>query len=425
MGNKFSSFKYSVGDLISTYGRNLEIIDKKYIQKQKSKDGKPFIANEKYYKYKCHNCNNEDWINEYSLSSKRHCGCNACCNPPKKVVKGINDISTTAPWAKELFKNEQDAYCHHKYSKERVEFICPFCGREYIKPIHNVISNKGLSCVCGDGVSYPNKFMYALLEQLHINFETEKRFGWSENRVYDFYIEKPKKMIIEMHGLQHFSKPIIKSDRYRTVYEEHENDIRKERLAIENGIEHYFQINCSYSNADFIKSSILGVGLLETIGTDVSKINWSECNLFATNNLIKEVCDYKRANTNVTLHQIANIYNISYKTVLQYIKTGVKYGWCCYKMNSDRKITDSSGCVDRGQKPIYCHTNNMAYRDANVAATSLTNESRSFSPRQLRKSISRGSTYKGMKFSFISKSDFNSIKINYPNRVVGDLYLCN
>ena len=183
------------------------------------------------------NCGNEDWVFEYSLSSKQNCGCNVCCMPPRKLVAGINDIATTTPWMTKYFSNPSDSKKYFKFSKEKVDMRCPDCGRNHKNiRIGNVYKNKKLSCPCNDGWSYPNKFMYSLLEQLEIDFEIEKVFDWSNKRKYDDYIEyNGLKIITEQHGQQHYHKQFNKNS--RTLEEEKENDKYKYQLAIENGID--------------------------------------------------------------------------------------------------------------------------------------------------------------------------------------------
>ena len=95
MGNKYGDFKLNIGDRIDTFERHLIIIDRKYVDKIAHKNGKPYNLYQKFYKYKCLNCGNEDWIIEDALTGKQHCGCNACCHPPRKLVVRINDITTT------------------------------------------------------------------------------------------------------------------------------------------------------------------------------------------------------------------------------------------------------------------------------------------------------------------------------------------
>ena len=116
---KSSNGKYKIGDIITTFGRNLKIINKEYREVIARKNGKIYKNHRWVYEYQCINCGNTDWIVEYSLDDKQHCGCNACCCPPKKLVQGINDIATTNPWMIKYFDNPDDANKYFKFSKEK------------------------------------------------------------------------------------------------------------------------------------------------------------------------------------------------------------------------------------------------------------------------------------------------------------------
>lgn len=70
MGNAYAKFKFDVGDIIDTFGRNLMIIDRKYVDKISYKNGKEYNVHYKYYKYRCLDCKNEDWLIEYLLTSE-------------------------------------------------------------------------------------------------------------------------------------------------------------------------------------------------------------------------------------------------------------------------------------------------------------------------------------------------------------------
>lgn len=224
------NYKYNIGDVISDEKRSIKIIDRFYITKQKFKNGKPYNQNEKRYKYQCLKCGNEDTVNEYFLYGKHPIGCNACCTNYKKIIKGVNDISTTAPWMMEYICDKEYCYTNSKYSQKETMMRCPDCGRIYKKSAYLVCANHSLSCVCGDGCSYPNKFMFALLEQTGLDFEREKSFDWSLRRIYDFYIyDNNKNIICEMQGSQHVAKCI--NNNGRTVEEEIANDYIKEVLA--------------------------------------------------------------------------------------------------------------------------------------------------------------------------------------------------
>lgn len=424
MGAKYGDFKFEIEEKIDSFDRNLIIIDREYRQKIKNKRGKQFTANEKYYKYKCLNCGNEDWVLEYSLVDKKPQGCNACCKGCKKVVPGVNDITSTAQWMVPLIRGgSENASKYMKNSKQIIEFVCPDCGAVHLKSPMQVYANNGLSCPCGDGWSYPNKFMYYLLKQIGVNFELEKSFPWSAGRIYDdFIMYNDSKIIVEMHGNQHFNRAIIRGARYRTVEEEKENDRYKKEIALENGIDFYFSINASNSNSDFIRKSISDSGLLSILNADVSEDMWIECEKFATSNLVKEICKFKNDNPDLTLHEIAEEYKIAYKSVLKYVKQGVRLNWCKYQAGDDLVMLNKQNRIRRKQKPIHCITNDTYYRTANIAASCLSVDEKEFFPRQMRQAITRGSKYLGYEFEFISQHDFNENKDNPRLKTVGDYF---
>ena len=107
-------WKYEIGDNIIGETKNhaaiidLTIVDKKIEQKKlKKKDRKSGYQNlnEKWYKYHCNICNNEDWISESNLVYS-HVGCNVCGFNSQKVLVGYNDIATTAPQLIKFLKNK-------------------------------------------------------------------------------------------------------------------------------------------------------------------------------------------------------------------------------------------------------------------------------------------------------------------------------
>ena len=75
--------------------------------------------------------------------------------------------------------------------------------------IDTLYRTRSIGCVCGDGFSYPNKFMYSVCEQLVENgeikgFEHELKLKNSELKRYDFmlHLSCPEidLVIIEMDG---------------------------------------------------------------------------------------------------------------------------------------------------------------------------------------------------------------------------------
>ena len=424
MGTAYGKFKYNIGDKIDTFERNLVIIDRKYVDNVRFKDGKRYNEHRKYYKYKCLNCNNEDWVIEYTLNDSQHCGCNACCYPPKKLVQGINDIATTNPWMIKYFDNPDDANKYFKFSKEKKNMRCPDCGRIHKNiRIYDVYRNKGLSCPCGDGWSYPNKFMYSLLEQAGVDFETEKIFDWSDNRKYDDYIEyNGLKIITEQHGLQHYEGRINPNS--RTLEEEKENDKYKYQLAIKNGIDKYFVIDSSISSLEYMKDSIVKSGFLSLFDKAVDDINWYICDEFATSNLAKKICVYKDNNPNITIKEISKLFHIAYNTALGYIKKGSKFGWCSYQMFDDLKMLREQNKTISCEIPIHCTSTNKYYRSANIFVSKYEEEyGKHLQARNIR-SVCQGKRnhVNNLKFEYITQEEFNNIKLKTPDLVVGDFF---
>ena len=194
-------WKHNINDKIKDEKRDLTIIDREArVTCISSKKGSSYIKII-WYKYHCNKCGNEDWIREGDLDRKNEGrGCNACCNPPQKIVLGINTIWDKARWMVDSFGvSEQDAKTHTPCSDDKVKVKCPHCGNTKEIIIRNLYYRERIGCICSDGISYPEKFMYSLLKQLEIKFIHHKTFNWSQNKEYDFYLPDYN-AIIETHG---------------------------------------------------------------------------------------------------------------------------------------------------------------------------------------------------------------------------------
>lgn len=90
-------------------------------------------------------------------------------------------------------------------SKNKINVVCPNCG--YIKKISpSNLFYFGLGCnKCSDGISYPEKFMTSVLDQLQINYQLQYSPSWAEGKRYDFYL-LDYNCIIETHGEQHYEE---------------------------------------------------------------------------------------------------------------------------------------------------------------------------------------------------------------------------
>ena len=329
VGKRTSNFKYKTGEIVNDH---LLIIST-------YKKGRC-----KYYTYKCLI---DGYIGSvYEENIKKGSGCPVCSG--KTVLPGYNDIMTTHPDIAMLFLNTDDALRYSAYSHNYVYFKCPRCGNIIYARI-TTVSYYGLHCrMCSDGISYPEKFVFNVLQQvsnLHKeniqlqNFKPQKTFGWSKNilhqnpklsgdKKYDFYIPLTNNILIETNGEQHFKECFFHIHKNsKTLVEEQENDKLKMELAISNGIlpQNYIQLDCRYSNMDYIKTSIMHSNLPELLDFTENDINWEECNRIATSSRVYEACELWNSGNHV-INSIATVMKLSGNTIRNYLRRGFELG---------------------------------------------------------------------------------------------------
>ena len=321
--NKPFDYKYNIGDKITKNNNAFKILKRRYEKKNDK------II--KFYEYECENCG---YIGEKTEGAINKVCCDACSRFSKMVISGYNDIPTTNPWMIPYFQGGiEEAKLYKSNSNTKIYFKCPHCGKvsKNKKSPNGLYHNKGLGCSCSDGISYPNKFSYELLNQLPVtNVIHEYNPHWLKPYRYDNYFEfDGDKYILEMDGnLGHGN---FKWGNIKDIEGTNRDEI-KDKLAKENGLI-VIRIDCKYSNLNYIKNSIEESILSKLF--DLSKINWNRCNEYATKNLVKDICEYYNNNPNITPENIAKIFYISSRTVRNYLKCGTELGWCKY--NTRRK----------------------------------------------------------------------------------------
>lgn len=309
-------YHYNVGDVIDTKSGRIEI--KKQIR----------YYGKRAYCYKCLIDGYEGVTNEYNL--KRGSGCLACT---QKIVRvGIDDVASTHSELVKYFINLEDAYKYSKSSEVFLNFMCPDCGFVKNIQIKTLTRNNGFICAkCGDGISYPEKFLFNFLEQLNIEFITQlnkKTLQWCGSYKYDFYIPNIN-CIVEVNGSQHYTRG-MKHLGGRSLEEEQKNDSLKQNLAKKNGVIEFIVINCEKSNLEHISNNISESRLSKLF--DLSTINWEQCHEFACCSRVKEVSDlWSGGMRNVV--DIAKKVNLHKSTVRRYLKQGERIGWNDYDAN--------------------------------------------------------------------------------------------
>lgn len=260
--------------------------------------------------------------------------CRKCCN-----VTSENYIAKTHPEIAKLLKIPQRGYEIISGTTQKEIFICDKCGFEQKKIVRNVVRYRFSCSRCDDGLPYGEKFMMCVLNQLDIEYETQKMFDWSSNiehensklhgnKIYDFYIPSLN-LIIETHGEQHYRRGFEYLGG-RNLEEEQENDRIKEGLAKENGFENYIILDCSESNLKYIKNSIISSKLSDMF--NLKGIDWKDCVAFTCTSLVKLACSMWRDGIKNTT-DIGNELKLGRSTIWRYLQRGVEIRWIEYDSN--------------------------------------------------------------------------------------------
>lgn len=407
-GKATSNFKINIGTHLMDCNRNITIINRKH-----ELDINRRNENRKFYKYKCNKCgfdcgehykngeHKEDfWIEESNLLAGKGCSC--CIN--RVVVQGINDIPTTAPWMIPYFQGGYDeAKKYTKSGATYLNFKCPDCGK--VKPrkmtINSFYGIHNIGCICGDGIKYPEKLMYGILEQLGIQFIyqlTKKYFDWCNKYMYDYYIPSIN-TIIEMDGGFHKHDNKMSG---QTKEESKETDDFKDKLAEKHGIK-VIRIDCEFSDLEFIKNNIFNSELNNIF--DLSKIDWSKCDEFALSNLVKKACEIKRDNPDMTTTEIGAIVHLHQSTICRYLKKGTEiWDWCNYDTKEETRKSGVKSGNSIG-KPIEIFKDGISLGIFS-SGTELERQSKELFGIKLLKScissvcIGKFKQYKGFTFNF-------------------------
>lgn len=317
-------------------------------------------------KCKCKTCSYEWNVLPKNLLYRKS-GCPVCSG--NKIAKGHNDLWTTNPEIAKLLANKEDGYKISYGNDKKFEFVCPDCGTHITQRPLDVYYN-GISCPkCSDGISYPEKFMFNLLEQIMVNFEYQKTYIWSCGKIYDFAIGNS---IIETHGMNHYNGG-FNTVKGRSLKEEQENDEFKCNLALKNGILNYYQIDMRYSNLEWCKEHIINSKFFNDFKLDDSMIDWELCNKSALSSRCVDSC--KLWNEQYSISEIADRYKIAANTVREYLKNGYNSGLCNYNSEEEKEknkfnCSKSVICVETG-KVFYSMSEAARVYDISVQSIGL------------------------------------------------------
>jgi hypothetical protein len=238
------------------------------------------------------------------------------------VRDGINDLPTFAPWIAQYLKHPEDIYKYTYGSGKRIDVVCPDCGREKQITVKDLYNRHTIGCICGDGKSYPEKFIFAMLEQLKLPFIYQYAPSWVAPRIFDFYLPQFQCIIEADGGLGHgnpYTRGGISPEESKAI------DNQKDAAAAKQGIS-VIRLNCFPSTYTQITQEIH----TKLSWLPLNIVDWNQCDAFGLANLIKRVCDEKQRHPELTTQYFAQKYQCSLPTIRTYLRKGTRLGWCNY-----------------------------------------------------------------------------------------------
>lgn len=207
---------------------------------------------------------------------REHTQCKECYKSEAVYLCNSVCLWEQRPDIAEFLLNKDDGYKYSFGSNIKLDFVCPICKSKINKRIADV-SRYGLTCRnCSSINSYPNRFMYQVLQQVGIEFKNEFNEDWTMGKRYDFYFELDKKYFIEMDGIFH-SVGI-----YKDVKMQQETDKLKDEIAKKHNIQ-IIRINCFYHKEkeryEYVKNNILNSELSQIL--DFSNVDFDYCDFYA------------------------------------------------------------------------------------------------------------------------------------------------
>ena len=290
----------------------------------------------------CKKCGYKNRIRTLSLLNGSY-KCSICENGSENIKIGINDIKTINPV---LYECLADKTVNEKFtinSRNKVDFICPSCGKIIKNKTIEHVNKRGLKCKCQDGNSLGEKYLYQVLKSVDENIEVEKYINNNHSYRYDFYGKyNGIEWICELNGKQHYEKSFHTLGG-RTLLEEINNDEEKQKYALEQGITNYIIINSKESGFNQLKNGILSSQLAEIY--DLSHVDWVEC---YRNSLMSDV--FKVAdlwNEGYKVMQICEITGLAKNTVRIFLTRANDVGYCNYDhTRNNRKYVK---CIETGE----------------------------------------------------------------------------
>ena len=276
------------------------------------------------------------------------CHCPYCTG---RRVNETNSLNSLRPDLTLFLKNKSDGDRVTLSSDEILDVKCPNCGYEK-KTQTKTLVRGGFSCpICGDGISFPNKFIRNMLTMLGVDFVPEWSPEWAGRRRYDvMFMYNNQPVIVEMDGSFH-----QRESPYKTLEKNQKSDKEKEELAKKNGCK-LIRINCDQSHGKAIFNNILKSELAEMF--DLRNFDRIECEIRSVKSLLVQVCKYYNEHPTATTKEMASLFQIGTPVILKYLRKGKELGICTVpvkekqKQRKSIKVIQTFSKVEKSYKSI-------------------------------------------------------------------------
>lgn len=260
-------FKYAIGDMVQT------VLQQFTVEGISQGQGTSYTC-------RCESCGCLSSLTEAELSKKSTC--NYCRG--FKMLAGECDLGVTHPEVAALLMDDQLTRQVDKKSDTYMGWVCPTCQLEiYHKQVKSVVRN-GLSCIyCAPSYSFGAKFVYAVLWQLDLDVCYEYQPKWAMGKRYDLYVPKDG-VIVEVHGLHHY-QDVFAVDSHRATAI---SDTFKKEIAEGQGIKNYVELDCRYSEHEWIEKQVRRSVLATKY--DLDQVDFKLCLLFALGKVGERIC---------------------------------------------------------------------------------------------------------------------------------------
>ena len=204
----------------------------------------------------------------------------------------------------------------------------------------------GFSCpICGDNISFPNKFIRNMLQMLNIKFISEWSCEWTQGKRYDVYFElNEEKILVEMDGAFH-----KKESQYKTLENNKKIDKLKNELAKENGYK-LIRIDCENTNPKNIFENIKKSELNNIL--NLNNFDWKECAIKSSKSILVEICKYYNKHSNISMRKLGKKFNVSQSTALNYLRKGEEIGLCTVNVKEKIKRNKIIKVIDKNSNKV-------------------------------------------------------------------------